>query len=184
MHFSQIRGPVVPVTVFLEVSGFPDAATAMQALNDARADLEKAKARKALLDAERSQRFPDPKNWYWRERWEALNDYEEAGWQVRSCQNALADVEVRMGLFHPKHRALLAGWVESAIGLLDALDASQSEDEPAFEIVGKAIMGGPGCALSDPDHVDDDPEEEEGVLIPDYGEDQTAGPINYRATTN
>lgn len=131
VHHSRMRGPVLPVTVFMQVSDYPDAATAMQAFHDARQALAKAKARKALLDTERAQRFSEPKEWYWRERWETLNDYDQAGRDVKSSWQMLTSVENRMGLFHPNNRALLAGWVESALGLLDNLDGnSDAEEEP------------------------------------------------------
>lgn len=130
---NQPRGPVVPVTVFMEVSGYPDAATAMHALKDAQAELDKAKARKSLLDNARAQLFADPNDWFRREKWEKLNDYDAAGWHLSECYEELERVERRMGLFHPKNRALLAGWVESAVGILDNLDCNPDEEEESLE---------------------------------------------------
>ncbi|MBB3862224.1 hypothetical protein GGQ88_003522 [Novosphingobium hassiacum] len=152
MHHSHMRGPVVPVTVFMQVSDFPDAATATQALQDAQQALDKAKARKAMLDTERAQRFPQAQDWHWRERWEDLNDYDQAGWDLRACWESLASVEKRMGLFHPNNRALLAGWVESAIGLLDNLEAIEGDpDGEEEELEDAFVTHNPALAMMDGD---------------------------------
>jgi len=101
----------------------------MQAFQDSKQALEVAKARKAALEVERAVRFPNSSDWHKRDRWEIKNDYEEAGWELKSCRDHLEHVEQRMGIFHPDARSRLEGFVTSAVELLDQVDGdAEAED--------------------------------------------------------
>lgn len=107
---------------------------------------------------------------------------------MESAHNNPAD------LFSTFDRATLASVVEVLIAVLDAMDGeadfegSCDEDEISTSFRSVRKMGGPGCALGDPDAaIDDfgcddinDDREHEWPCVPSYGIDQTQSPINPR----
>lgn len=154
---NQPRGPVVPVTMFMQVSSYPDAATAFAAYEAAKSELAaieplyrkhndqigrmyKDIRRRQLLDCFTRRDV---------ERYENNNDFAELEMRYLDAEEHLQAVESRMGLFHPKHRALLAGWVESAIGLLDNLDGNPDEEEETLEDA--FVVHDPAFAMMDSD---------------------------------
>lgn len=141
-HSNQPSGPIVPITAFLRVSDYPSAAVARQELVRAKQDLVAAQARKDRLDSIRARRFPTPRQWYERERFDD-RIYDPARWHLQECWERLEAVEEAAGLFHPKHRARLEGWIESAVGLLDALDSPEDPDTPDYRPRSDGLPGDP-----------------------------------------
>lgn len=124
---NQVRGPVVPVTMFMEVSAYPSAEAAMTALQRAKQELAEAKDRLQVLKIEQARimRTGDaPSIEYDAYSFEDECDY--ASHHVRHCHEEVWRVEQAMGLFHPKHRALLAGWVKAQSAFSTISTATQT----------------------------------------------------------
>lgn len=196
-QIKQEGGFVVPVTIFIQASAYPNAETAQAAIASATQARDRVRSRYDALRSERDQLQRDRVPSYIIHEWEEECDWGIAKWEAEQSEIKLRRVEEDAGIFHPSARDRLDGFIASAIDLLDRSDGDSdlelngdesdfagAEDEEQAACAGHGRpfpWTGPGCPISDPDRAIDDDAcddinmdlEPEERVVPDYGINQT-----------